>query len=379
MVLPLQGLKVLDSALQYPGPYCSMLLGDMGADVIKIERPGIGDPARLMEGFFRSINRNKKSITLNLKEPKARDILYRLVGEADIFTEGFRPEVSQRLGIDYQTLKDINPGLIYCSISGFGQDGPYRDRPGHDLNYLALSGMLSAFTDSTGNPIQPGIAVGDLSAGMFAAIGILGALQARHQTGRGQHVDISMFDGLLSWMSTRFGVYFTTGESSRLHDPGYGIYKAKDSRSFSLGIAYEDWFWERLCSAIGLDELKNIPVLERISRRSELVEKLQAAFKTKTLAELMELLTAADVPIAPINSMKEVIDDPHVRARNMIEDLHLKSGAVEKQIAFPVKFSETPAQTPKPPPDLGYHTVEVLSEAGFNEAEIAEFKASGVI
>lgn len=379
MTLPLQGVLILDSAHQYPGPYCSMLLGDLGAEVIKVEQPGVGDPARRSPGFFKALNRNKKSVTLNLKKTAAQEILKRLVEGADVFTEGFRPGVAQRLGMDYQTLRAVNPRLIYCSISGYGQDGPYRDLPGHDLNYLAMAGILHSIRDDRGDPIPPGIAIGDLSSGMFAVIGIMAALMAREKTGRGQYVDVSMFDGLLSWMSIRFGLFFHSGSSERHYDPGYGVYKGKDGRPFTLGIAHEDWFWDRLCRVVGLPDLVGIPGPERQVRKKELVLRLRKAFAAQERDVWLRLLAEADVPAAPVRSPEEVLDDPHVRFREMIRPLKLPSGGAVQQVAFPVRLSETPAAMQSPPPELGEHTEEVLLKAGYAPEEIRRFRQEGVI
>jgi crotonobetainyl-CoA:carnitine CoA-transferase CaiB-like acyl-CoA transferase len=379
MTLPLQGIRILDSAHQYPGPYCSMLLSDLGAEVIKIERPGTGDFARQLKGFFQAVNRGKKSITLDLKKSEAREIFYRLTKTADILTEGFRPGVTSRLGIDYKTLERINPRLVYCSISGFGQEGPYRDLPGHDLNYTALSGILQAFQDDNGNYLDPKLAIGDLSSGMFATVGILAALQAREKTKRGQYVDVSIFDGLVSLMSTTMGNYYENGQPFRSFEAAYGIFKGVDGLSFTLGIAYEDWFWSRLCTAIGLDEYKDMPNVERVACRTELKEKLQEVFISKTRDEWVSLLKEADVPVAPIQNAQEVGDDPHVSARNLIQEVTLKSGEINKQIAFPVKLSETPAKIQGPPPELGQDTEILLKDMGYNDEMITDFKKNGAI
>jgi crotonobetainyl-CoA:carnitine CoA-transferase CaiB-like acyl-CoA transferase len=379
MTLPLTGIKILDSAHQYPGPYCSMLLGDLGAEVIKMEQPGIGDPARRSPGFFKGINRSKKSITLDLKKPSAKEILFRLVREADVFTEGFRPGVVNRLGVDYEALKAINPRLIYCSISGYGQDGPYRDLPGHDLNYMAMAGMLNSIQDKDGNHISPGIAIGDLSSGMFAVIGIMAALLARGQTGKGQYIDVSMFDGLLSWMSIRFGLFFHSGSSERPYDAGYGVFKAGDGLPFTLGIAHEDWFWDRLCRATGLEEHVGVLSPERHLRKEELVTQLQAVFSQKTRDEWMKILVKADVPVAPVRTPEQVLDDPHVIFRQMIRGVKLPSGGFIHQVAFPVRLSETPAVIQSPPPELGQHTEEVLMKAGFSKEDIIRFREEGAI
>jgi crotonobetainyl-CoA:carnitine CoA-transferase CaiB-like acyl-CoA transferase len=379
MTRPLEGITILDSAHQYPGPYCSMLLGDLGAKIIKIERPGGGDAARRNPGFFRSLNRNKKSISLDFKKPAAKDILLKLVDTADVFTEGFRPGVVDRLGIGYEDLKKVNPRLIYCSISGYGQTGPYRDMPGHDLNYLSMSGLFDSIRDDQGNHVPPGIAIGDLSSGMFAVIGIMAALMARAQTGKGQYVDVSMFDGLLSWMSIRFGIFFQTGSYERPYEAGYGVFKGSDGQPFSLGIAHEDWFWKSLCNATGLTEYEGIKGAERIKRRKELQKKMQAVFSQKPAAHWIDALVKADVPIAPIKTPDQVVNDPHVLLREMIKEIKLPSGETNRQIAFPVKFSETPAVIQGPPPELGEHTEEILIGLGYSLEEAARFKDEGAI
>ncbi|MBA3028847.1 MAG: CoA transferase [Desulfobacteraceae bacterium] len=379
MTLPLEGIRILDSAHQYPGPYCSMLLSDLGAEVIKIEQPGRCDTARRLSGFFNAINRGKKSITLDLKKEQARGIFHRLVKTADVVTEGFRPGVANRIGMDYPTLEAINPRIICCSISGFGQTGPYRDLPGHDLNYQALSGMLRAFTDSTGNPIHPKVAVGDLSSGMFAVIGILSALASREKTGKGQHVDVSMFSGLLSWMSTAMGIHRDTGKPFRVYDPGYGIYRGSDGTPFTLGIAHEDWFWERLCTALGLDELKSMTNPQRTAKKEALAQKLQDVFSTRTAEEWIDLLTQADVPVARIQNPQDLVNDPHVKDQNLIQEMVNPFGERSLQVAFPVKLSKTPALMQGPPPVLGQDNGEVLKGLGYKKTEIDEFKKFGVI
>ncbi len=379
MTLPLEGIRILDTAHQYPGPYCTMLLADLGADVLKVERPGSGDPARQLPDFFNSINRNKKSLSLNLKLPEARRIFHQLSAQSDVVIEGFRPGVAERLAIDYETLKKDNPRLIYCSISGYGQDGPYRDVTGHDLNYLAMAGMLQGFKSETGKTITPTLAVGDLSSGMFAAIGILAALSLRDKTGMGQNIDVSMFDGLISWMGAQIGTHHGEAAIADSLDAGYGTFYGSDDLGFTLGIAYEDWFWASLCSVAGLDEIKDLDMLDRRAKRGELQEILQTVFSMRTRAEWIAELTAADVPVAPVQTIDDIVKDPHVAHRKMIEQINMPSGGKSIQTGFPIKFNQTTLEIRTPPPELGENTVEVLTTLGFSTAEIAQFKNDGII
>ncbi len=378
-MFPLHGIRVLESAHQYPGPYCSLLLADLGAEVIKIERPGIGDLSRQSTYFFQSINGNKKSLTLDLKRPQARKVLGSLVERSDVFMEGFRPGVAGRLGIDYPALKKFNPRLIYCSISGYGQEGPYKDLPGHDINYLSRAGMMYCFRDESGNFILPGVAIGDLSSGMFAAIGILAALQARHTTGEGQFIDVSMFDGLLSWMTTRLGILWGTGSFERERDAGYGVFQAKDGLSFTLAIAHEDWFWQRLCAAVGLPEYQGIKAMERRKRRPELRGRLQEVFLGKPREEWLKIITEADVPVAPVQRPEEIERDPHVLFRRMVQQIPLPGGEEMKQIGSPFKMSAIPHQLRTSPPKLGEHTEEILKGLGYSGKEIESFKNEGAV
>jgi crotonobetainyl-CoA:carnitine CoA-transferase CaiB-like acyl-CoA transferase len=293
--------------------------------------------------------------------------------------EGFRPGVAGRIGIDYPTLKKVNSRLIYCSISGYGQEGPYRDFPGHDLNYLAMAGMLHCFQDEKGNFITPGVAIGDLSSGMFAAIGILAALQGRQKTGQGQFIDISMFDGLLSWMTTRLGIFWGTGRFERERDAGYGIFRTQEGRFLTLAIAHEDWFWDRLCGAMGLSEYRGIHGPERRKRRPELAERMQRAFLEKPMEKWLKILKEADVPVAPIQSPEEIDKDPQVLFRKMVHEVALPSGEKIKQVGSPLKFSEMPENQRTAPPQLGEHTEEILKALGYVDEEIRRLKEARVI
>lgn len=377
---PLKGVKVIESALQYPGPYCGMLLAQMGAEVVKLESPGIGDPARHLPSFFNSINCNKESITINLKTPEGRKILHRLIKEYDVFMEGFRPGVSKRIGIDYPTLARLNPGLIYCSITGYGQDGPYRNLPGHDLNFQAFSGMISeCFKQYEEGYFQPGLAIADVTSGMFAAISILSALVRRSKTAEGTYIDVSMTDGLISLLSTHFGNYIETGSIRRTRDAGYGLFKTSDGEYIALGIAHEDWFWDRLCIVTGLKELQGISGSVRREKRDELVALLQKIFLKKTQKEWIDLLSIADVPVSPVQGLEQVFSDPHFRSRQMFQEITSVSGSKMTATNYPAKFSDIRPAVEIPPPELGQHTREILEEHGWTCEEVEELKEKKII
>lgn len=380
MALPLEGIRVLSMAEQLPGPYCSMLLSDLGAEVILVERPGLGDPARMIPHFLSVVNRNKKSITVNLKSEKGKDICYKLAEKSDVFLEGFRPGVLKRLNVDYESIKKINPKIVYCSITGYGQTGPYKSLPGHDLSYQAAAGLLSSSINKGDMPEGPGIAVADLSSAMFATIGILSALRARDTQGIGQHVDISMTDGLVSWMSVGLGLYFNTGSSeiSIGKEPAYGIFKAKDGKYLTLSIAHEDYFWRNLCLAIGKPDLAEMNGEQRREKREEMVSMLNETLLSKPRDEWLEILGDADVPCGPASTIGEVATDPQIMARNMIVELAGPEGKI-KQVANPIKFSETPTSVRSPQPKLGEHTDEVLTFLGYSAEELKVLRSEGVI
>ncbi len=379
MQQPLSGLRVIEGALQYPGPYCGMLLAQLGAEVVKLEMPGTGDAARNLPGFFNSINCNKKSITLNLKEPEGRKILCDLSKDFDVFMEGFRPGVVNRLGIDYNTLSEFNPCIIYCSITGYGQDGPYRNLPGHDLNYQALSGLLNSFKDSRGNYIQPGLAIGDITSGMFSALSILSALLYRDKTGKGQYIDISMTDGLISLLSTQLGNYFETGKFERKYDAGYGMFKTADDKWIALGIAHEDWFWDRLCKALGLEQLCEISGTQRREKRNQLAGQLQEKFSQKTRKELINILSAADVPVSAVNELDQVVTDAHIKSREMLHEFLMPSGQKFAATNYPGKFSGSRPGVRNNPPRLGEHTEEFLRKQGYSLEEIGRLRENNII
>lgn len=395
-MLPLSKLKVLDLTQVMAGPFCCQILADMGADVTKVEPPGTGDQARQAMGFklegedtaaFLAVNRNKKSVTLNLKEDEAREIFYRLVSEADALVENFRPGVTKKLGIDYETLKEINPRLIYASISGFGQTGPYAMRAGYDLIAQGMSGVMSVTGEPGGPPAKCGIPIGDLSAGLFCAFGILTAYIAREETGRGQYIDTSLFEGALAlsiwetaelWSTGRIPQPF--GSAHRLTAP----YQALETSDGYINVgANNQRLWARLCNALGREDLIEDERFttndDRMRNRAELVEELEAATKAKTTDEWVEILLEAGFPAGPIYNYKEVFEDPHTAAREMMVEMDHPVEGVVKGLGIPVKLSETPGEIRRAAPLLGEHTEEILAGLGYSEKEMADLRERRVI
>jgi crotonobetainyl-CoA:carnitine CoA-transferase CaiB-like acyl-CoA transferase len=366
---------MLDLSRQLPGPFCSMMLADLGVDVLVVAAPndamGIGIPL---------IQRNKRSMTLNLKDPKGKEIFHRLARDADILLEGFRPGVTDRLGIDYASLARLNPRVIYCSISGYGQDGPYRDKVGHDINYLGYAGVLG-MSGMAGNPptIMP-VQVADIGGGALMALaGILAALLAREHSGRGQFVDISMMDGSVAWnvfhvlLQLAMGTQPERGRTQLTgHYPCYAVYETKDGKYVTVG-ALEPHFWRNLCQQLGVEEFIADQFADG-ARREEMFRVVREKFTQKTQAEWLAQLGPVDICFGPVNSIIEAFADPQVQARRMIVE---KSG--RKLIASPLKFSDTPTVEPTLPPEFGQHTDEVLRSLGYSNAAIADLRTGRVI
>jgi crotonobetainyl-CoA:carnitine CoA-transferase CaiB-like acyl-CoA transferase len=376
---PLSQLKVLDLSRQLPGPFCSMLLADLGADVLVISNPtdplGVGIPY---------LARNKRSMTLNLKNAAGRDIFVRMAAEADVVLEGYRPGVPVRLGIDYDTLRARNPRLIYCSISGYGQDGPYRDRVGHDINYIAYAGVLNFVGEAEGPPVIPGVQIADIAGGgLMAAVGILTAVIARAHTGQGQFVDISMFDGTLTCNAYHVLLYQLTGrlparggEQLTGRYPCYAVYETRDRRHLTIG-AFEPHFWSTLCRHFGREDFIE-PQWEEGAKREEMFAFFRAAFRRKTLADWMRELSDQEICFGPVNTLEETFADPQLRHRQMIAEMDTPTGRTTI-IGNPIKLSETPPTLRTPPPRFGEHTDGVLAGMGFGTDEIARLRAEGVV
>jgi crotonobetainyl-CoA:carnitine CoA-transferase CaiB-like acyl-CoA transferase len=378
MGLPLAGIRVLSAAQLLPGAYCTMLLADMGADVIMLERPQGGDPMRLMPDMFSAVTRGKKSITVNLASEKGKEICYKIVKESPIFLESFRPGVAKKLRIDYDTLKAISPGIVYASITGFGQEGPYRHKPGHDLVYQGIAGMLSGLIPKKGAKfIPPQVAIADWSSGMFAAISILGALYGAKETGVGQYIDVSMTDGLVSFMGRRLA---PNRDLSFAIQPTYTLYTTSDGKSLTLGIGAEEHFWRNLCKAVGKEELGVLSAAERAKREEELYATFADIFMAKTRDQWIEILTKADVPHGPAySSPEEVLNDPQLRYRGMIVDVDDPEKGQVARIRSPLRLSGISGGNDGQAPKLGEHNEEILLSLGYERVAMEEMRREGAI
>lgn len=375
----LDGVRVLSLAEQYPGPYATLVLADLGADVILVERPAGGDPARGFGPFFEAVNRGKRSVALDLKQPAGRDTLLRLARDADVVMEGFRPGTLDRLGVGYEAVRAVNERIVFVSISGFGQDGPYRDRPAHDASYQATAGMLWERGEAGEAGPSPSLQVGDLSGAMFALSGTLAALFERERSGRGAHVDVSITDGLVSWMTTALvPVVNGLGPPGFPQEPGYALYRTADGKLISLGIAHEDWFWQPFCAEAGLDDLAGLTSPERLARYDELVRRIEAVVAMRTREEWAAALDAAGVPFGPVHSLEEVARDPHVQARGLLVEVPADGETPARvHVRQPIRFRGYESGPTRHAPGLGEHTREVLEQAGLSPAEVDQLLESG--
>src|SRR2546426_5893058 len=385
-MMPLEGIRVLDLTRQAPGPYCTMLLGDLGADVIIVEEaPGAG--RRMEMGMsertqaFWALNRNKRSVGLNLKEPRAQEAFLKLAEKADVVIEGFRPGVVKRLGVDYEAVKARNGRAIYCSLSGYGQTGPYAGLVGHDINYISIGGALGMIGRPQSPPAIPMNIVADFAGGgLYAAFAILAAVIARGQTGRGQYVDIAMSDGVTSLLAFPASQYFAAGLVPKAGEemlnggyPAYAVYETADGKWLSIGCI-EPWFWAELCKALGLRE--DIPHQNNREKYGEMFEALGKRFKEETRDQWFEELRRRDICVGPVYSLDEVFEDPHVQARQMVVELqHPEFGPV-RQVGIGPKLSDTPGAVRTTAPSRGQHTAELLAEAGYSSAEIENLRAA---
>jgi crotonobetainyl-CoA:carnitine CoA-transferase CaiB-like acyl-CoA transferase len=391
----LTGIRIIDFTRALAGPYCTMLLADMGAEVVKIEMPGTGDDSRgwgppfvgSESAFYLSINRNKKSIALDLKQEAARDIALRLIGTADIVVEGNRPGVMKRLRLDYESVRRQNPALIYCSISAFGQTGPYAERAGYDQVLQGYGGIMGLTGEPDGRPLKVGVSITDLTTGMFAVIGIMTALYQRQQSGRGQYIDAAMLDGQVSWLTYQAQRYWATGEIPKRSGAGHGLivpYQAIQTADGFINIAVgNENLWQSFIRVMNLPHLKDDPRFAanpaRVENRQELLDILEPIFKSRQSARWIELFDEAGIPCGPIYTVDQVVADPQVLARDMVTQVSHPAYGTINMLGFPVKFSETPGRSPSAPPTLGEHTGEVLKSLGMSDAEVQLLRDEKII
>ncbi len=392
---PLAGVRVLDLTRVLAGPFCSMMLGDMGAEVIKVEEPGRGDDTRAWPPFaggeatyFMSVNRNKQSLTLNLKAPEGREILKKLARKADVVLENFRPGTMERLGLGYAVLSRINPRLVYCAISGFGESGPDAGRAGYDLIIQGESGLMDLTGFPDGPPVKVGTSIADLVSGIMGAHGVALALLARARTRRGQKVEVAMLDVMASLLTYQAGIYFATGQRPTRRGnqhPSivpYEVFQARDAY-LTIGAA-NDALWERCCAALGRPELARDPrfdtVARRVANREVLVPLLNRILGERPAADWLRILEEAGVPAGRIKTVAEVCESDHLRARDMIVDLPHPAAGTVRVMGVPVRLHATPGEAATPPPVLGQHTTEILMRLlRLKRADIDRLRKAGVV
>lgn len=375
---PLAGIKVLDLSRQFPGPYATMVLADFGADVLRIEdRRFLSDPSAAI------VMRNKRHMSLNLKTAAGKEIFFKLLETADILVEGFRPGVTERLGVGYANLKTKKPDLIYCSLSGYGQTGPYRDLVGHDLNYISFAGILELCGEPDRKPSIPPVQIADVGGGLNAALGILLALVHRQRTGQGQYVDVALMDAALGFMQLNFMQFLDVGLSvARGRQPltglfpSYAVYETRDAKFFTIG-AVEKRFWDAFCDRAGRPDLKKDHWA--VGARGEVVvAEVAGLFKTRTRDEWFEEFKAVDICVGKALALKEVMEDPQVQAREMVLKID-DHGKTRTLLGIVPKLSATPGDVRTPPATFGEHTEAVLKELGYSSAQIEELGKAGVI
>lgn len=375
----LAGVKILDMSRLLPGPYCSMILADHGAEVLAVE-----DRRFMADGmYFKDLYRNKRHISLNLKTEEGREIFFKLARDADVILEGFRPGVVDRLGVDYESVKRINPRIIYCAISGYGQTGPLRGRAGHDVNYLSTAGVLDLIGEKGNPPAIPGVQIADIAGAMNGVIGILLALFAREKSGKGQYIDISMTDSLLGFMT--LPVLFSQIDEGRFERSDtllshryacYNTYETSDGRYLAIG-AVEQRFWQNLCRHLKVPEYGDLQYDEE--RREEITGCLRTIFKEKSLVQWDAELSTTEVCHSVIQNIEEVLHAPLFNEREMIFEHFREDGRSVKTLGIPVKLAETPGSLRTLPVGFGENSQEVLRELGYSEQTIAEYQASGVV
>jgi len=395
MTAPLQGIKVVEISVAMAGPFCGMLLGDYGADVIKIERTGVGDDSRAWSPFFHesmgyyyaAANRNKRGMAIDLKTQEGVQIARTLIENADVLVHNYRVGALERLGLDYESLSRVNPRLVYCAISGFGATGPLSTEPANDLFMQAYAGSMSITGDPEGSPAKMGMSVADVGAGMFGAIGVMMALETRHRTGRGQRVETSLLEGHMAMLAQFFTRYFASGEvpgpsgSGALTSPTYRAYQASDQ--WIVISAFNQRMWKGLCVALEKSEWlvdpRFIGPQMRSLNRQLMIELIGTEIIRQPLSYWEKRLKENDVPCSPVNTIDKVAVQPQVQARDMIQEMELEGLGMMKMAGLPIKFSESPGAVRLPPPRLGQHTAEVLAEMGYSPTQIQSLAEQGAI
>ncbi len=393
---PLGGIKVLDLSRVLAGPYCSMMLGDLGAEVIKVELPEKGDDTRQWgppeaggeAAYYLCVNRNKRGVTVNMKSPEGREIIRKLALQSDILIENYKVGTLQKMGLGYEDLSGENPGLVYCSITGFGQNGPDKDKPGYDFMIQGMGGIMSFTGEPDGKPMKVGVAIVDITAGLFAASSILAALRQRDRTGRGQFVDIALLDSVVAWLANVGSNYLVSGElpvrygNAHPNIVPYEPFKTLDGGFINLAVG-NDRQWRDFCRLAGLDHLAEEPKFatnpQRVLNRGELIPIVAEKMLDRTGDEWLRELEAAKIPCGPINTLDRVFSDPQVVAREMVAEVAHPTAGTVRLVSTPMKLSSSPCTIRRHPPLLGEHTGEVLMELGYSAEQVADLRAKKVV
>lgn len=394
---PLSDITVLDLSRVLAGPYCSMMLGDLGADIVKVERPGLGDDTRQWDppsvggeaAYYLCVNRNKRSLTIDMKKPEGREIIRDLARNSDILIENFKVGTLAKMGLGYEDVKKINPGVIYCSITGFGQHGPYKDKPGYDFMIQGMGGVMSFTGAPDGPPMKVGVAIVDITAGLFASSAILAALRHREKTGVGQFVDIALLDSTVAWLANVGSNYLISDQLPRRYGNGhpnivpYEPFMAGDGVYIALAVG-NDGQWRKFCQLAGMEEMAEDPRFAtnaaRVNHREELIPVIRERMLARNAEAWMRLLDENKIPCGPINTLDRVFSDPQVLERGMVADVPHPTAGSFKMVASPMKLAGTPCEIERHPPLLGEHTEEILREKlGYDPARIASLREAGII